>query len=176
MLYGKAEDRKATNKFHSVLTYFIKLHRLLSFLSLLWLLRQHKKQLNNYFHNQQDKKWDITPLFKRRKTGCGKKSHAKIHKTQEQRSHPQAQIPPPSADPTSKSRKYCKWFVVSFAVPTLQTTEKCERTKRRVTAHVLETIKIVKGKKGIQKTYEPMTKRKNKIALLILVPPLMAPV
>ena len=115
MLYRKAEDRTATNKFHSVLTYFIKLHRLLSFLSLLWLLRQHKKQLNNYFHNQQDKKWDITPLFKRRKTGCGKKSHAKIHKTQEQ----QAQIPPPSADPTSKSRKYCKMVCCVICRPHL---------------------------------------------------------
>ena len=90
--------------------------------------------------------------------------------TPKHRSHPQVQILPPRAE------NIVKWFVVSFAVPTLQTTEKCERTKRRVTAHVLETIKIVKGKKGIQKTYEPMTKRKNKIALLILVPPLMAPV
>ncbi len=64
--------------------------------------------------------------------------------TPKHRSHPQVQILPPRAE------NIVKWFVVSFAVPALQTTEKCERTKHKVTAHVLETIKMVKRKRAFK--------------------------
>ena len=138
-----------------------KLNRLQSAFIITLIVMTNKKQLNKKLNNQLVKKWDITPLFSRTKTGYEKKSHAKNKKKQNI-------DPTPCIDPTPKHRSHLQpqkilWYgLLCHCPPCLLDHWEMRKDKMQSESTCFKNYKNGQKKKGSKKLTSPWQKGRKR--------------